>query len=618
MLKIEYDGWIELCNNLKRYISAYRKFYLQLYSITDEILEKVKEESYFNKYIKTGAFLWDDINWIKCENPNMNADGTLRQRNLISPLFYIIYIYIGNKINKLYKNKRNTDIEVYYAGNLEKNRFHYKKEYNEFCKKAIKLSKNYKYYLKTDIKNFFSNINIDLLFYYISSNINDTKLNISLEELNFMEEFIKFIGDGRLPQIEEGVTSSYLATKIYLEEIDNKLYDFLKKNQSISKFKIIRYVDDLYIFFDTDINMEEVYEQIINFMNDVVYEYSITININKTGIKNVEELERDLKHLSYLDEEYIKGNIDTIINDTDLYDVLFDILIESNITREKYNLILKNRLGNIDNYTENEIFNSIIYTNNSIIYNKNMIDILKLLIEQKYEFIYCDPKRITILIVKTKDEGLIKLFLNKLYQKKKALGWNRYDKIAVEQYLLQRRFINRDLINNLSNIKNLNNYINHFINKDWSKMSNPQIQKLCRRLIYEEDIRYFFLYAFFKFEEDKGNYELKHSFFKSYFEAISAVLYARNFGQPLIYERMYTEGSLRKNYEKIIGSKKYNEDIHKICQLRNQNMVNHAGGNNDNISIYKEIDENISNIKNIVKEAIEIVYNKCDKEFKNL
>ena len=47
-------------------------------------------------------------------------------------------------------------------------------------------------------------------------------------------------------------------------------------------------------------------------------------------------------------------------------------------------------------------------------------------------------------------------------------------------------------------------------------------------------------------------------------------------------------------------------------------MVNHAGGNNDNISIYKEIDENISNIKNIVKEAIEIVYNKCDKEFKNL
>ena len=86
----------------------------------------------------------------------------------------------------------------------------------------------------------------------------------------------------------------------------------------------------------------------------------------------------------------------------------------------------------------------------------------------------------------------------------------------------------------------------------------------------------------------------------------------------MIYERMYTEGSLRKNYEKIIGSKKYNEDIHKICQLRNQNMVNHAGGNNDNISIYKEIDENISNIKNIVKEAIEIVYNKCDKEFKNL
>ena len=39
-------------------------------------------------------------------------------------------------------------------------------------------------------------------------------------------------------------------------------------------------------------------------------------------------------------------------------------------------------------------------------------------------------------------------------------------------------------------------------------------------------------------------------------------------------------------------------------------MVNHAGGNNNDISIYKEIDENINKIKNIIKEAIEIIYNK--------
>lgn len=614
MLEIEYNEWIELCNDLKKYISAYRKFYLQLYPITEEMLEKIKEENHFNKYIKTGAFLWDDINWIKCENSSMNVDGTLRQRDLISPLFYIIYIFIGSKINKIYKDKRNKNIEVYYAGNLDKHRYHYKIEYNKFCKEAIRVSKDYKYYIKTDIKNFFNNINIDLLFYHISTNINDTKLNISLEELNFIKEFIKFIGNGKLPQIEEGVTSSYLATKIYLEEIDNKLYTYLRENESINEFKIIRYVDDLYIFFDTNINIEKIYEQIINFINDIIYEYDITININKTEIKDVEELEKDLKHLSYLDEEYIKENINEIINDTDLHDVLFDLLIESNITREKYNAILKNRLGNTDNYTENEILNSIIYTNNSIMSNKNMIDILKLLIEQKFEFIYCDPKRITILIVKTKDEETIKLFLNKLYQKKKVSEWNRYDKIAIEQYLLQRQFVNRDLINNLSSIRNLKSYINHFINKDWSEMSSSKIQtKLCEKLIYEEDTRYFFLYAFFKFEEDKGNYELKHSFFKSYFEAISAVLYARNTGQSLNYERMYKEASLRKNYEKIIENKNYNDDIHKLCQLRNKNMVNHAGGNNDDINIYKKIDENINNIKNMIKEAIEIIYKKYDK-----
>ena len=42
-------------------------------------------------------------------------------------------------------------------------------------------------------------------------------------------------------------------------------------------------------------------------------------------------------------------------------------------------------------------------------------------------------------------------------------------------------------------------------------------------------------------------------------------------------------------------------------------MVNHAGGNNNGISIYKEIDDNIIKIKNIIKEAIEIIYNKHNK-----
>lgn len=168
-----------------------------------------------------------------------------------------------------------------------------------------------------------------------------------------------------------------------------------------------------------------------------------------------------------------------------------------------------------------------------------------------------------------------------------------------------------DLKNNLYSIKNLKDYISYFINKDWSEILNSQIQtKLCEKLIYEEDTRYFFLYAFFKFEEDKGNYELKHLFFKSYFESISAVLYARNMKQPLNYKKMYKEGSLRNNYQEITGSNIYNSDIHTICQLRNNNNVNHAGGKNDNINVYKEIDENISNIKKIVDEAIEIIYKK--------
>ena len=92
------------------------------------------------------------------------------------------------------------------------------------------------------------------LFYSLEKikvNCNDS---VQLNQLKIYKEFLQYCGKGRFPLVENSIASSYLATVVYLNDSDNRLVDYLTNNLNIADFKIVRYVDDLYIFsneFDT-------------------------------------------------------------------------------------------------------------------------------------------------------------------------------------------------------------------------------------------------------------------------------------------------------------------------------------------------------------------------------
>lgn len=118
------------------------------------------------------------------------------------------------------------------------------------------------------------------------------------------KEFINWCGNGNFPQTECGVTSSYLATIVYFDIIDNRLYNLLSKEKTIKEFKICRYVDDLYILLDIDgrINTDKLENKISSIYEYLIYDYNLSINRKKSNFNKTENIFNDLKsfYLNYI------------------------------------------------------------------------------------------------------------------------------------------------------------------------------------------------------------------------------------------------------------------------------------------------------------------------------
>jgi hypothetical protein len=68
------------------------------------------------------------------------------------------------------------------------------------------------------------------------------------------------------------------------------------------------------------------------------------------------------------------------------------------------------------------------------------------LINQDISVISFDPKRLSVLIIKTQSTQAIKALLNQLFQRHRAGVWNSYDTIVAISYLTQSGFRHVDLI----------------------------------------------------------------------------------------------------------------------------------------------------------------------------
>ena len=583
-----------VCSQIRQQKRGRKSMYLQWYPFTrlsSREKETLVSKSFFNDYIKSGLFLYYSENWLITNNYIMKGDGNFRNASLVSPIMYLVALTIGKSISKAYQSKRQPSIDVFYAGNYDENRLYYKKDYDVFFKTINVLSQSYKYFIKTDIKDFFPNIDMNKLFDIINQRFAETGVQINQKDLLVYKELLLCLGQGEFPLIENCAASSYLATVVYLEIPDAKLYSFITdKELHITGFTMVRYVDDLYILFNSDLSenmITPMVNRIVNAYSSELKKLNLSLNRGKTSWKLTADINEELKKSLY-DEQFDgkECNITDFVDNDLLLKFLGDIkkaLFNYSLDAAKY-LELINEVFNIPQteYTPQEIYNSLVYEKHTLFSNKQIIEMLFSLVCFDYNFLKLDTKRLTIMLLRTQNGDLIKAMLSKLFEANRRGVWNIYDTSLAINYLLQRNFNHVDLLRILKHEESsVHSYYEIFCKSSFlvsmDKSKQNYIRKFGTSIFYKQDDKLFFLYFMYMVEMKKSNYLSAFAYYKNFFDRISAHLgYTVNGNQAKgkpNYKGYYKEGAFKQLYAGITDVDKIIEKAHEI---RNSNPLSHS------------------------------------------
>ena len=181
MLPIEYSDWKTVWSQLLIQKRSRKQVNLQWYSFS--CLSKIdkdflQSEKFFQDYIQSGFVFFHADVWFVSDNYLMKSDGNFRHASLVSPIMYLVMLAIGKHISKRYIPARQKSIDVFYAGNFAEDRLSYHKDYDMFHKRINEIADDRQYFIKTDIKDFFPNININQLFSYIDDNLQKNSASV--------------------------------------------------------------------------------------------------------------------------------------------------------------------------------------------------------------------------------------------------------------------------------------------------------------------------------------------------------------------------------------------------------------------------------------------------------
>ena len=589
--------------------------------VSDDDWDYICGEDFYNDYIRNGTFVMIPEIMHLSDNYIQKGDGSFRDSTLVSPVLYLVLQAIGKEIADRYIPSRDINMTVYYSGNYRDMRIKYKTDYDDFYKEINASLEDYNYFIKTDITNFFPNINIDMLISQIDEKCNNGDEQFSQTQLQLFKELLLYAGDGHFPLIENSVASSYLATVVYLDLIDCKLYDFIMNSVSgIDKFKVVRYVDDMYILIDSHCESKEIhktYNEIRNQYSSILKEYGLALNANKSCIRPIGEINQELKKSLY--DEYINGQKHEIEEHFHGSLILFlnrlkDEFVNDCIDVERYNYLIDEYFGRDDiEFTSNEVFNYFVYESEAEAESNEVSNAIKSIIEQDISVLSIDPKRLGILIMKSHNDEIIKAMLNELFKRSRMSKWNSYCTTIAITYLLNSQFRHIDLLNVLkSNDYRLYQFYENNCKRSFSYyINNQNNREICFAI--GDDWRACYLFFMYQVEKRKNNNLSMYAFYKNYFDRVTAdidYVEKRKKGDVIKkpdYKNFYKEAQLKRFYNKIPGS---DSIIHIAHEVRNSNPISHASASLlDEGSHSKKIRKTIDDLNCILQQYFDQMEN---------
>lgn len=186
-------------------------------------------------------------------------------------LMYAFGLYLLRLSQQFLIDKKSEKIKSYYGGNLKFNEETkelvlntdttlYYSNYRSFKRELVNETANptYKVMLRLDIQNYYDNISIGKLLNLIEENIKPSEIKFYKFDSSTKEQiefFYRFLSNGidNIPQSDNNIISNFIG-HLYLTFGDFIIEDAIlllnKEYEIVKDYKIIRYVDDIYISID--------------------------------------------------------------------------------------------------------------------------------------------------------------------------------------------------------------------------------------------------------------------------------------------------------------------------------------------------------------------------------
>lgn len=622
MLNLSYESWYKASTMIQAMGTKVQKMYLQMYtfSLLGGHWEEISSRNFFDRYIKNGQFLELDSTYKKAIRYIQKGDGSLRRTSLISPLNYLILLSIGCEVEKYYKHKRKTDdkhASVYCSSSfgLEATE-QYKKSYNEYRTSIQYGHDSYSYYFKIDIKNFYDFIDVDKLFNLIEEEkIFDTR------SILLLSTFIKLIGDGRFPTVDGHGGLSYLATNVYLDTLDFSTQKWIEDRLESKDYYLVRYVDDLYIFFnsDTDERAELFATDLLDYVRDLYIGFNLYLNESKqVRLGKTSEVSEEVSVRFY--DFFINGehlNYELYYSTKDLLEFFKRINeMPKHASSDNFSYALDAFKKKDLEISRSDILNGFLYNNSKIFENDEIVRQLDSIILRNIRFLKLSVKQLVVAILNTKNRELIKKMLNQIFENYREGRQTKYDELIIVEYLIQRGLKHKELISKLneSNVE-VGEYIETFCSsKSMTELlSDERNNKIVfdtngNSKIYDEDTILHFMMLMFSFYRQQNNIMVAHSFLKSYFDRYVAIVslfkgeVGKKNGMP-DYKKYYKVQE-QKNFLKRCNLDKYQKIVENLHNSRNKNPLNHSSAEmlNQNQIYAAEYKKNISDVIMLIQK----------------
>lgn len=628
---VSYESWKETCDmylSTVTDISLRRSFamYLQLYPFTritsvDKTI--ISSKDFYNNFIKSGAILHNNSVLKRSSNFILKNNGGFRDAQLLSPIMFLMLQAIGVEICKRYSPQRKSDenIAAFYAGNFSDRKSLYKSQYQEFSKWNNYYAEEYPYFIKTDLSDYFSNIKFDKLLELINNNI-QTKFKFTPIQQKTIIDILNYCGDGKFPLVQNSTASSFLATIVYLDTIDLKLGSFIKKLPNIEDYKLIRYVDDLYIWLKpkTKSNLNQEYNDIRAEYSSILNNYGLTLNTKKTGLYTASDIDEKLKWSIYNDVVNEQGNaVETYLDNKNWTEnvnkfitSIFEKKLDNTLTKESFQEIINSSFKSDDivGISGDEIFKRIIYDHSEFLQDDFVIEnVSSLLLSQGISTFYMSPQILTTMVLNTspgKSKNMaVKSLLYQLFIRNNNQVINKYDIIITLQYLLNTGFHHYDLKEKIINRNehNLYLYIEKFCCQNFLKDFEKYNDNIHFKII-NGDWKTYYLYFNYYIEISKKQYMEAYAYFKTYFDRMTALIAAYKNNEELNVNKYFKTKQLKKFYKTIIGED-VGKTLGKAGKLRNKNPLVHSSVEMLDLSDWTAtINKMIDDLNRILQETL--------------